>query len=292
LLGDRVPFGLKVFLTAIAIVDDLIAVLVIALFYSTALNFTMLGIGLAVLIVLALANLSGFRSPLLYGVLGVVVWLAFLNSGVHPTIAGVLVALTIPARSRIDGPTFLARIRQLLHHFEASQSGGKSKHAQEVQESAVLDIEEMCEQVQAPLQKLEHSLNPWVSFGIMPVFAFANAGVVISAHSVGGETLPVLLGIVLGLLLGKPIGICAASWLAVRTGVATLPQGVTWRQMIYTGILAGIGFTMSIFIASLAFAEATTLDAAKISILLASALASGIGVFLLSRSSATRAKAD
>jgi NhaA family Na+:H+ antiporter len=283
LLGNRVPFGLKVFLTAVAIVDDLIAVLVIALFYSSDLNLTMLGIGFGVMLLLMVANLFGFRNPLIYGALGVIVWLAFLNSGIHATIAGVLVALTIPARSRIDAPTFVARIRRILQHVESSQGRANSKRSLELQESAVLEIEDMCEQVQAPLQKLEHSLNGWVSFLIMPLFALANAGVAISPDSLNGETMRLLLGVVLGLLLGKPIGIFAASWLSVRAGVATLPQGVSWRHMACTGVLAGIGFTMSIFIASLAFDDPTQLATAKIAILLASTLAGSVGLLLLSR---------
>jgi NhaA family Na+:H+ antiporter len=248
----------------------------------------MLGIGFGVLLVLALANLLGFRQVLLYIVLGVIVWLAFLNSGVHATIAGVLVALTIPARSRIDGPTFLARIRQILGQFELSQSRGKTLQNVELQESAVLEIEDICEQVQAPLQKIEHSLHSWVSFLIMPLFAFANAGVAISLDRLSGGTMPVMLGIVLGLVVGKPIGITLACWLAVRTGIASLPQGATWQHMISTGVLAGIGFTMSIFIASLAFANPDMLATAKLSILAASALAGGIGVLLLSRVKPTK----
>jgi NhaA family Na+:H+ antiporter len=290
LLGSRVPFGLKVFLTAVAIVDDLIAVLVIALFYSSDLSFTMLGIGFGVLLLLMLVNLLGIRNPLVYGALGVVVWLAFLNSGIHATISGVLVALTIPARSRIDGPTFLSRVRQILQQFELNQAGDRSNHKVELQESAVLEIEDICEQVQAPLQKLEHSLNGWVSFLIMPLFALANAGVVISPNSLSGETLPVLWGIAAGLVVGKPLGIFAASWLAVRAGVATLPYAVTWRHMFCIGVLAGIGFTMSIFIASLGFGDASTLASAKLAILIGSALAGSLGLFLLSR--VPPAKAD
>ena len=283
LLGDRVPFGLKIFLTAVAIVDDLIAVLVIAIFYSGGLDFMMLGIGFGVLLLLMLANLFGIRSPLVYAGLGVIVWLTFLNSGIHATIAGVLVALTIPARSRIDAPTFLARARQILAQFEHSLVGGKTKSDVEFQQSAVLELEEVSEQVQAPLQKMEHELHSWVAFFIMPIFAFANAGVALSADSLGGATLPVLLGIVFGLTLGKPIGIVGACWLAVRAGIAELPQGVTWRHMLSTGVLAGIGFTMSLFIASLAFGDATHLATAKLAILLASAVAGGVGLLLLSR---------
>jgi NhaA family Na+:H+ antiporter len=283
LLGNRVPFGIKVFLTAVAIVDDLIAVLVIAIFYSSDLNFTMLGIGFGIILLLLLANISGFQHPLIYGGLGIVVWLAFLNSGVHATIAGVLVALTIPARSRIDVPTFLARTRQIISQMESTMAGAQSKRSAEFQQSAVLELEEISEQVQAPLQKMEHELHSWVTFVIMPVFALANAGVAISPESIGSESMPVMLGVILGLTMGKPIGIVGASWLAVRAGIGTLPSGATWRHMLATGVLAGIGFTMSIFIASLAFGDVAMLATAKISILIASALAGSVGILLLSR---------
>jgi Na+:H+ antiporter, NhaA family len=283
LLGDRVPFGLKVFLTAVAIVDDLIAVLVIAVFYSAGLNLLALGAGIAMLALLLLANMLGIRHVLVYCGLGLLVWLAFLQSGVHATIAGVLLALTVPARFRIDSPTFLQRARGLLTAFEGGAQGSSPMLTDEVQQQAVLELEELCEQVQAPLQKLEHALQGWVALVIMPIFALANAGVALSARSLSGATLPVVLGIVLGLVLGKPIGLLGAAWLAVRAGLADLPPGVTWRQMAGVGVLAGIGFTMSLFIAALAFAQPETLAAAKLGILIASLIAGSAGLLLLRR---------
>ncbi len=281
LLGSRIPFGLKIFLTAVAIVDDLIAVLVIAVFYTSELHLIVLGAGLVVLLILAIANVFGIRSPFIYASLGVLVWLAFLNSGVHATIAGVLVALTIPARSRIDAPTFLEHARRTLRHFDQNDGEDTQARTTETQQSAIIELEEVCEQAQAPLQKMEHRLHSWVGFVIMPVFALANAGVVLSANSVDRSSLPVLLGIVLGLTLGKPIGIVGAAWLAVRAGIAELPPGVSWRHMLGTGILAGMGFTMSLFIASLAFTDPATLATAKLAILLASLLAGVAGLLLL-----------
>lgn len=283
LLGDRVPFALKVFLTAVAIVDDLIAVLVIAVFYSGGLNVVALGIGIGVLGVLMLANILGMRHVLLYCGLGVVVWLAFLQSGVHATIAGVLIALTIPARNRIDAPTFLQCARDLLSVFERSAQEPSPMLTDQVQQESVIELEELCEQVQAPLQKLEHALQGWVALVIMPIFALANAGVALSAQSFSSESLPVVLGIVFGLVLGKPIGLLGAAWLAVRTGLADLPQGVTWRQMAGVGVLAGIGFTMSLFIAALAFAQPEVLATAKLGILIASLIAGSAGLLLLRR---------
>lgn len=281
LLGSRIPFGLKIFLTAVAIVDDLIAVLVIAVFYSSELHMGMLGIGLGVLLILMLANVFGIRNPMIYASLGVLVWLAFLHSGIHATIAGVLVSLTIPARSRIDAATFLTNARQTLRQFAENDGAEMQTRTTELQQSAILELEEVCEQAQAPLQKMEHSLHSWVAFVIMPVFALANAGVVLSGNSLERNSLPMLLGIVLGLTLGKPIGIIGAAWLAVHAGIAELPQGVSWRHMLGTGVLAGMGFTMSLFIASLAFSDLDTLAAAKLAILLASLLAGVVGLLLL-----------
>jgi NhaA family Na+:H+ antiporter len=283
LLGDRVPFALKVFLTAVAIVDDLIAVLVIAVFYSAGLNFIALGAGIAILALLLLANMLGIRHALVYCGLGVLVWLAFLQSGVHATIAGVLIALTVPARYRIDSPTFLQRARGLLTAFEGGVPETSPMLTDEAQQQSVIELEELCEQVQAPLQKLEHALQGWVALAIMPIFALANAGVAFSAQSLSGETLPVVLGIVFGLVLGKPIGLLGAAWLAVRGGLADLPQGATWRQMAGVGVLAGIGFTMSLFIAALAFVQPDILATAKLGIFLASLIAGSAGLLLLRR---------
>lgn len=282
LLGKRIPFGLKIFLTAVAIVDDLIAVLVIALFYTSGVYLLALGCGLGILLILALANRFGIRSPLVYASLGILVWLAFLQSGVHATIAGVLVALTVPARSRIDPQTFLKRASQTLGQIDLHTGDAPPALIAETQQRAIIELEEVCEQAQAPLQKIEHRLQGWVGFVIMPVFALANAGVVLSTNSVS-SSLPVLIGIVLGLTLGKPIGIMAASWLAVRTGIAELPQGVSWPHMLGAGVLAGMGFTMSLFIAALAFTDPDTLATAKLAILLASLLAGIVGLLLLRR---------
>jgi NhaA family Na+:H+ antiporter len=283
LLGSRIPFGLKIFLTAVAIVDDLIAVLVIAVFYSGSLNLTAIGIGLGVLLLLVLANVTGIRSMPVYTLLGVIVWLAFLQSGVHATIAGVLIALTIPARNRIDAPTFARRAHTIIHRLEQCALEPASIPNDETQQSAVIELEELCEQAQAPLQKIEHELHIPVQFMIMPIFALANAGVALSLQNLGGDTSQVLLGIVLGLVVGKPVGLLAAAWLAVRSGAAVLPHGVTWPHMIGAGMLAGIGFTMSLFIASLGFVNEDVLGVAKLAILLASSIAGAAGLLVLRR---------
>ncbi len=291
ILGSGVPFGLKVFLTAVAIVDDLMAVMVIALFYSGGINFTALAIGFGFLGMLLIANRFGVRTTVFYAVLGICVWLAFLQSGVHATIAGVLVAWTIPARNRIDSTLFLQEARHILDEFEQSPASPSPMLSDEVQQHAVIHLEEVCEDVQAPLQKLEHSLHAWVQFAIMPVFAFANAGVAFSLSSLTGSAATIPLGVIVGLVVGKPIGILAASWLAVRTGIAELPAGVNWRHMTGVGFLAGVGFTMSLFIASLGFDTSELLDAAKTGILMASVIAGTIGYLLLRRAGSEKSAA-
>jgi NhaA family Na+:H+ antiporter len=235
-----------------------------------------------------LGSVFGIRWLGFYLTLGVVVWLAFLQSGIHATIAGVLVALTVPARYDIDEATFLTRARTILQRFEAGASEVTPMMTNETQQSAVLALEKACEQVQAPLQKLEHILHIPVQFLIVPLFALANAGVPLSLSGVGGEGMAIGLGIILGLLLGKPLGLLAASWLVVRLRVASLPDGVSWAQMLGAGVLAGIGFTMSLFIATLSFGEGSEFThAAKLAIFTASLLAGSAGFLLLSRTRAT-----
>ncbi|NTU79460.1 MAG: Na+/H+ antiporter NhaA [Chloroflexales bacterium] len=281
ILGSRVPWPLKIFLTAVAVIDDLLAVLVIALFYTSGLNLIALGIGLGVLGLLAVVNLVGIRTLTIYAVLGIIVWLAFLESGIHATIAGVLVALTVPARNRIDPAAFLERANALLVRFQEGCPTDGRMLTDEQQEGAILALEDACEAVQAPLQKFEHLLQPWVAFAVMPIFALANAGVVLPTQGLSAEALPVTLGIVVGLVLGKPIGLIGTTWLVVRLGIARLPAEVNWRQISGVGCLAGLGFTMSLFIATLGFAEADLLEAAKLGILVASLSAGLIGYGIL-----------
>lgn len=282
LLGTRAPFALKVFLTAVAIVDDLIAVLTIAFFYSSGLNVNALLLGAFVLLLLILANRLHIRALWFYLALGMFLWWAFLESGIHATIAGVLLALTIPARYDINERTFLERARDILRHFEQSDRVSKRMVTDERQQSAVLALEDLTERIQAPLQKLEHDLHVPVMFLIVPIFALANAGVALSFAGIEGDTFRIILGIFFGLVLGKPLGILGASWLAVKAGWASLPQGVTWRHMAGAAMLAGIGFTMALFVASLGFGEGSALqEAAKLGILAASAVAAFIGLAVL-----------
>jgi NhaA family Na+:H+ antiporter len=292
LLGPRVPLGLKVFLAALAIVDDIGAVLVIAFFYTAALSWTALAIGAAVLAALALCNVAGVRHPAFYALLGVGLWLAVLASGIHATIAGVLLAMTIPSRTRIDEDEFLTRGRLILDDFERSCSPATTVLTNAGQQHAIHELEIACEQAQAPLLRLEHALHGIVAFGIMPLFALANAGVHFGGDLFAGLSWSVTTGTILGLVVGKPIGITLFAWLATRIGVATLPSGAGWRALIGVSCLGGIGFTMSIFIASLAFpASAPLLDSAKVGILAASVVA-GLAGWALLRAGSSRARAQ
>jgi len=282
LLGDRVPTPLKIFLTAVAIVDDLGAVLVIAIFYTAEISLTSLAVAAGFLVLLVLANLSGIRSPLIYLLLGIGLWIAMLKSGVHATIAGVLSAMCIPARTLLDEADFLSVTRRLLDNFGAPAESNETGLDGERKRGIVRTLEKACEAVETPLQRLEQMLHPWMAFAIMPVFALANAGVAIDAGFAAALTEPLALGIVAGLVAGKQIGLTLFSWLAVRAGWAALPQGVTWHHIYGAAWLAGIGFTMSIFIATLAF-DGASLDEAKTAILAASLLAGVGGSLYLSR---------
>jgi len=237
------------------------------------------------LIILALLNRGGVRQPLPYVLLGVVLWLAFLASGVHATVAGVLLALTIPARRAIDDTEFLRRTELLVAKFAEEVEPGMAVPTPD-QRSALHSLEVAVRDVEAPLPRLEHALHHWVAFFIIPVFALANAGV-----SLGGDLgavlgNPISLGVILGLFLGKPVGILTASWIAVRAGLAELPSGIQFRQLWGVGLLCGIGFTMSLFIATLAFPDPRLLDTAKIGTLAASILSGIAGALVLGRPSA------
>jgi NhaA family Na+:H+ antiporter len=246
LLGDRVPTSLKVFLAALAIADDIGAVLVIAFFYTAQISWPSLGAGGLFFVALLAANRAGARHLLIYAILGVGLWLAFLQSGIHATVAGVLLAITIPARQRT-----------------ASR--------------AVLTSNE------SPMLRLEHALIPWNRYLIMPVFALANAGVALGGGAARSVVAPVSLGVICGLVIGKPIGIVLFSWLATRTRLAAMLDGIGWRQIVGVGMLGGIGFTMSLFIANLAFGEAPALETAKVGILVASVISGIAGAIVLVR---------
>jgi Na+:H+ antiporter, NhaA family len=292
LLGSRVPTGLKIFLTALAIADDIIAVLVIAVFYTADLSITALAAAGGVILLLILANRLGVRRPLVYGVLGIVLWFAFIESGVHATVAGVLLAMTIPARTRIDTDEFLLKTRESLEAFEASSTQGSSILTNREHQSALHDLESATEAVQSPMQRLEHMLHPWVAFVIVPVFALANAGVSLGDNIGSAVTDRIGIGIIVGLIVGKQIGIMLLTFFMVRSGYTTLPLGVSWKHVYGVSCLAGIGFTMSLFVADLAFIDAGSLNTAKVGILTASLIAGIIGWSLLRTITAVKPGVD
>jgi len=282
LLGNRVPRSLTVFLVALAIADDLGAVLIIALFYTggiSILHLKFVGLWLLFLIVI---NILGVRRPLPYVVLGSLVWMEVYLSGIHSTVAGILVAMAIPARSRSDTDAFLQGARNLLEEFRCAGPCGFSLYTKAEHQDAVREIENLCLSVQPPLLRIEHTLNPWVVFGVVPLFALANAGVHLDVNTLANAlSSPTSLGVFFGLVVGKQIGIFSVSWLTVRLGIAELPAASSWIQLYGCAILCGIGFTMSIFIADLAFVRSDYLDMAKLGILLGSAVSLVVGLTVL-----------
>lgn len=280
LLGSRAPTVLKIFLTALAIIDDLGAVIVIALFYTAELNLAALALGGVALAVLALGNWFGVQRTFFYVILGAVLWLALLKSGVHATVAGVLLALMVPARSRLDQDQFREKASSYLKKLAPGASAENPDDARD----AVHAMEVLAKGAETPLARMEHALHPWVAYFIMPVFALANAGVALGAVPIGEALMhPISLGIMAGLFIGKQVGVAAFSWLAVRLGLADLPKGVSWGQIYGVAILTGVGFTMSLFIANLSFADPEALDRAKTGILAASFLAGVVGYLVLGR---------
>ncbi len=248
LLGSRVPLSLKLFLLTLAIIDDLGAIVIIAIFYSGKLSLLSLGLAGAMIAVLVAMNLLGVRRLAAYLIVGVVLWVCVLKSGVHATLAGVVLAFTIPMRTNEGEP--------------------------------------------CPLRDLEHTLHPWVAFFIMPVFAFANAGVSLEGMSLSDLMGPIPAGVALGLFLGKQLGVFGFAWAAIRFGLARLPEGATWRSLYGTAILCGIGFTMSLFISTLAF-DGTMADAgvsSRLGILVGSFASAILGYFLIRSAISSREK--
>ncbi len=282
LLGRRVPTGLKVFLAALAIADDLGAVLVIAVFYTDTLQVSALGAAGIVFAILLISNWVGIRWLAWYGVLGLLLWLAVFHSGVHATVAGVLLAMAMPAWSRIDLPRFKECLEETTREIHEHDEPVGAVLAHEELLSRVMHLRWACTKLQPSLHQLEHDLAPWVAMLIMPIFALANSGVTLSQAGTGlGD--PLALGITAGLLLGKPVGIVLGSWLVVRAGLANLPRSTSWNHIVGVGLLGGVGFTMSLFIAGLAFGEGARLDTARLAILSASTLAGVAGFLVLRR---------
>jgi NhaA family Na+:H+ antiporter len=283
LLASRVPKALITFLVALAIADDLGAVMVIALFYTYELSLTWLGIAAVLSLLLFAFNYAGIRKVAPYFGIGILLWYALLQSGVHATLAGVICAFAIPARPKYDPSVFSTHLKELVRRFDASHQQGGNIMTNEGMYSVVQHLEKGARSVQTPLQQLDHSWHLPVAFLVIPIFALFNAGIPLQLGSLSDTmTHPVMLGVLFGLLLGKFIGITGACWLALRLGIGQLPSGTRFSQIAAVSVLGGIGFTMSIFIAELGFAgQDEYLLMAKTGVLLASLLAGVLGFFWL-----------
>ncbi|HPI86161.1 MAG TPA: Na+/H+ antiporter NhaA [Bacteroidales bacterium] len=281
LLGSRVNINLKIFLTALAIADDLGAILVIALFYTDTINIMQLVNAGIFLVILMVSNRFGVRRTSYYAIVGFLgVWISFMFSGVHATIAGVLIALTIPVKTKITEKEYVDELCVLVDKFERENPNDKDLLTQR-QSHLVSKIGKLSDDANTPLQKLEHALHPVTAYIILPLFALANAGVKIEGNILDMMFHPVALGIIAGLAVGKILGISLFSRLMVRLKLAELPEGVSWRQVYGAGMLAGIGFTMSIFISGLAFKSEELIQIAKVGIFTASILSALVGMIFL-----------
>lgn len=289
LLGDRVPGSLKIFLTAFAIIDDLGSVLVIAVFYTSDISLVNLGIGIAFLAVLFISNLLGVRNTFYYGLIGIGgVWLFFLLSGVHATIAAILAAFAIPATVKINETSFISKMKAYIEKFKSADPDHSVPTLTSEQLHILDDMETLTKRAMTPLQKLEHDMHPIVAFVVMPVFALSNAGVSFSGNFAEQATSAVALGVALGLLIGKMIGIFGVSSLLIKLKWVPSPEGITYKHLLGMGFIAAIGFTMSLFINELAFSplgEAGSLNIAqaKIGIIIASVIGGFTGFFILKR---------
>lgn len=291
LLGKKVPISLKLFLTALAIVDDLGAVLVIAFFYTENLLPLYLEYGFAFFIILAAGNWIGIRNTAFYAIIGICgLWVAFLLSGVHATIAGVILAMTIPAKTKINKYGFIHQVHGLLKKLKSTPAMIGSFMSDE-QHEIIEDLKEVRAKIEPPLQKMEYALNPIVSFFILPLFALSNAGINLDVNIWDALTNNVSLGIIFGLIVGKTLGILSFSALFVKIGISDMPKNTNWGVLTGAGIMAGIGFTMSIFISNLAFDDPEINRQSKMAILFASTLAGVIGILTINYFIDKRAKA-
>ena len=277
LLGDRVPIELRVFLTAAVIIDDIVAILVIAVFYTGDISTSFLIAGAVVVVLLIVLNRIGVYGTLPYAVCGVLLWFLLHEAGLHATLAGVILAVLIPTRPPPNMKALLAQAATLIHredlHSGEAMRAGPS-------EPALRGLDTIHARIESPADKLLRSIEPWSSYLVLPVFALANAGVAWSSD-VFKENGRLMVAITLGLVVGKSIGIVAAAWLAVRSGIAVKPEVYSWRQLVGAGALGGIGFTMSLFIAGLAFPNSADYAAAKIAIFIASIIAGVLGAIIL-----------
>ena len=278
LLGDRVPAPARVFLLALAIADDIGAILVIAVFYSHGISWAALGVGAAILAGIAAMIRLGVRSPNAYLLASLAFWLAMLGSGVHPTLAGVILGGMTPIRPWFSLYAFEQSAGKLLRRFRRALGLGDFDRA----EAIMGQMEELSRGTESQLDRRLRQVHPWSSYIVLPLFALANSGVPLTAESLGrAGSSGITRGILLGLVLGKPLGIVGSAWLAVRLGVASPPTGARWPDLAGVGMVAGIGFTVSLFVTGLAFDDPSQVEDAKIGVLVASAVAGVLGFAFL-----------
>jgi NhaA family Na+:H+ antiporter len=283
LLGRRVPLAAKIFLLTLAVVDDIGAIVVIAVFYTGSLSWGWLALAVLGLAVIFAMRRGDVQSLAPYLAVGAFVWLALLEGGVHATLAGVALGLLTPAWPLRSPRRFPVEARSYVNEIERGYYDriltGAEFHEGE---QRIAEVSRLAMLSTSPLERLERGLSPWVAYVIVPTFALANAGVALTGDALGGiVTEPVTLGVVLGLVVGKTIGVFGASALAIRAGVGRLPAGATWRHMLGLATVAGVGFTVALFVTSLSFDDAATTDAAKIGILTGSLIAGVLGYALL-----------
>ena len=278
LLGRRLPPQLRIFLLGLAVVDDLGAIAVIAVFYTEAIHWMDLGLALAVFTVIAACIRIGIRSLGFYLILSVVMWQFFLESGIHATVAGVLISVLTPAKPYLQRKDYKATVENLLRDFKLAMDTGQEEKA----ESIVAEVEKLSQGTEGPMERLERVIHPWTSFVVLPIFALANAGIVMSWDAMTeAAASPITLGILVALPIGNTLGIFGMTWLTVRLGLGRLPSYVTWLHVLGVGMLGGIGFTVSIFVSGIAFEDQLLSDQAKIGVFGASLLAGAVGYLFL-----------
>ena len=278
LLGSRIPPELRVFLLGLAVFDDLGAIAVIAVFYVETISWTDLWLGLGIFAAMAVCVRLGYRSPVFYTILFLIMWQFFLKSGVHATLAGVLAATLVPSGPGVNRDQYADTIEGLLRDFRAAREEGNEDEAEAIAE----EIERLSRGTEGPMERMEGTIHPWVSFLVLPVFALANAGIVFTSETVSDAlSSSVTMGVAAGLLAGKVLGIVGFTWLAVRTRVGVLPAAVRWRHVLGVACLCGMGFTVSLFVSAIAFDQENLVDQAKIGVFGASLLAGAAGYFIL-----------
>ncbi len=278
LLGRRIPSEVRVFLLALAIVDDIGAIVVVAIFYAESVSFEALGMAVLLLGVIVAMRRTGVQGVNAYFIVGALFWVAVLKTGVHATIAGVVLGLLTPASPYFTKSTYAESMGSLVTGFREALAEGDEDRA----EMLLGQAEQLTEGTEAPLERLERLLHPLTSFAVVPLFALANAGLDLSGGILGDSmSSPITLGIILGLVIGDPLGIVGFSWVAVRLGITSLPTGMRWAHMVGVGLLGGMGFTVSLFITGLAFEDAELISEAKVGILAASVIAGLAGYAFL-----------